>query len=251
MRCKFLTSGLFGLLFLLAAVLTADATPFVNMTFNGLESGKNGSWTFYNNGGSSSGSGGIFNWTMNNNDLTTTGDPFPVVNGGKFITFCIEILETISNNAQVNYESINLADAPNNNGAQGPMGAAKAALIRAWFGNYWQGQLASNWTQTQAQAFQLGLWEIVYENGATVGSFSNDGGTFYRTGGGTGGIALAESWFSTIDLSKTRHVFALSTPTTNPATAIRQDQVTVPEPGTMLLVASGIAAMGWKRRRFA
>lgn len=250
MRCKFLTSGLFGLLFLFAAVLPVDATPFVNMTFNGLETGKNGSWTFYNNGGTSNGSGGIFNWTMNNNDVTSTGDPFPVVNGGKFITFCIEILETIPGGATVNYESINLADAPNNNGAQGPMGAAKAALIRAWFGNYWQGEVA-NWTLDEARAFQLGLWEIVYENSGTVGVFSAGGGTFYRTGGSTGGVGLAEFWFQNLDLSKTRHVFALSTPTTNPATAIRQDQVTVPEPGTMLLVASGIAAMGWKRRRFA
>jgi len=61
------------------------------------------------------------------------------------------------------------------------------------FGNHHQGNAKSDWTATQGAAFQLAVWEIVYENTQAAGTNFNGTynvtstnplhGNFYVTGG--------------------------------------------------------------------
>ncbi|MCA9428049.1 MAG: PEP-CTERM sorting domain-containing protein, partial [Candidatus Omnitrophica bacterium] len=216
----------------------SEATPFVDMTFNGLSSGASYQFSVGN------GSGGIFRWTVNDNDVTDTGNPFPVTNGDTLITFCIELVETISTNQAVIYESIDPSGAPVNNGIYGPLGYAKKMKMRAWFGNFWQGNSVSDWTSDQARAFQLGLWEIVYEDYAQIGNINS--GVFTRTGGSTSGVSTANNWFATMDDNVMRTFFALSAPNTEDS-RLKQDQVTVPEPTTVALISAGVVAMAHRK----
>jgi len=240
---------------LFAALSTAplEATPVVDIKFTGLSNGE--FWTFDLNGaaagGHVTGGGGVFNWTMLNNHVGGLGTPFPVANNDSFITFCIELVEMISVNEEVIYESIDPADAPIVNSSYGAMGNDKKLIMSQWFGNYWQGNSVSDWTFLEAQAFQLGLWEIVYEDLASIGDVRT--GTFSYVGGGDNPLDHddildeVEDWFLDLDDTNTRHFFALSNPNEYTIKGGKQDQVTVPEPSTWVLIGAGVLAMARRK----
>ena len=124
---------------------------------------------------------GVNNFTRSSsnnssNDYTGPG----LTKGGTFQAFCIELNQSVSTNSWVDYQITPLSDSPNPGtgipGVNG-MGAAKAtALQKLWF-SYFADALISN---VNAAAFQLAVWEIVYEG--EVGEA--DGTPAYNVGNG-------------------------------------------------------------------
>lgn len=107
--------------------------------------------------------------TLNNQ---TAGELTGNLNGASFQTFCVDIFQTFpgwgSVNASSDYSLVLGSTAF----------GAKATDVNKLFTNWY----SSSMTQVQSTAFQLALWEIVYESGSSYnlgsGTFQASGGTF-------------------------------------------------------------------------
>jgi len=233
------TVGLAAALLFFAGTLPASLTTQVD--FQGLQkSTANISLPGYSN----SLSAGILQFSQRQGDLNFK-------NGESFAAFCIELTENISgSNNPYTYSVIDPQYAPNSK----PMGSDRAELLKSWFGHYYISSNVTEWTTLQATAFQLGVWEIVYENYSAIGNVSS--GQFWMDSSHSGRAAVAaltevNSWFSVFNpLGEKMQIAALSSPHGS-ATQHIQDAVTiqVPEPSTMLILGMGCVLALYKRRR--
>lgn len=139
--------------------------------------------------------GGMLGWDLSANSSTSviegdfgspkilTGAAVYGSNSSRFTSFCIELGEQVLTNNVYTLNKVAVEAAPNpgigagaSSGAasNGNMGAAKADLLRELYGNYY-GQLATspvaglvnpaNYLTVNAAAFQLAIWEIVFDTG--------------------------------------------------------------------------------------
>jgi hypothetical protein len=117
---------------------------------------------------------------------TYSGNPAPF--NGTFDTFCIDLNETINFNAVYTFTTeTNIANAPKVQ-AGGPMGTAKANEVGFLFGNYFGAAQSNN---DLLQAFQLALWNIVFDTDSSV---SNGAGLFYvPTGSSISSAVVADA----------------------------------------------------------
>jgi len=159
---------------------------------------------------------------------TATSAGGPVANTQRFDTFCIEILENVGIYSTSSWSGVgvSLASAPtdttaitNPDGGSG-MGTTKANLIIELYNLVSEGVGLGNVVQqmtpttslngNQAAAFQLAVWEIVYEN--SIGHLQTDGtgltvngGTFSATGNNSADenaiISLANTWLGDLNSS--------------------------------------------------
>jgi hypothetical protein len=118
--------------------------------------------------------GGLFNFTV-----LAVSSPAPLDldpnNTAKddYVAFCIELVEYITLNQVATYNVVPAALAPVANSPYGAMTAQGQADLELLFGSAaWQ---TVSWTPDQATAFQLAVWEIVYEN--AIGSNTGGDGT--------------------------------------------------------------------------
>jgi hypothetical protein len=136
-------------------------------------------------------------------NVTWSGDPANVTPfNGTFATYCLDLNQNISLNNPFVYNTAPLATAPQP-GAYvppgGPMGPAKANEINILYGKDYSLTLGSGAGDDRA-AFQLAIWNIVYDNDASV---TAGGGTLYAViGAGSGSnvdaatIALANQFLA-------------------------------------------------------
>ena len=176
-----------------------------------------------NNGSPSSISTGQYNWTR------TGGDALAPVGG--FATFCIEVTQQIAFGGNYSYDVIPLAGGPLPATFETPMGAAKAGLIAG----LWNAHYGSLVTSTDFAAFQVAVWEIVYDATLDVASDS------FQVTSNAPVALLAQSWLNTITPADpvAAGLFALSSNDF-------QDQL-VPAPATLALL--GLGAFAGRRRR--
>jgi hypothetical protein len=161
--------------------------------------------------------------------------------------FCIEM--SYSTSSYADYKILALQDAPLNEGPLGaPMGSDKARYI----GELWaeHGDDATMAIAQNRTAFQLAIWEIVYEDNQGIGTWdvtttTGSAATGFRAVGDASTLSLANTWLSQINGtdSVASNLFAYSN-------LDYQDYVIrVPIPGTILLGLVGLAALRRKLRQ--
>jgi hypothetical protein len=201
---------------------------YVTMTLNSVTPRQSISTT--HNGGSS--------WqTINTGRLNWTGAlTNPAGLRGSFSAFCIELTQSVSAGTTYSntYEVIPLATGPLPAAAPNqPMGVDSAQLI----GNLWDKHYTSLSTSNDFAAFQLCIWEIIYDAGLDLGA-----GDFRMRNNSTV-QNLAQGWLNGLDPKEpvSASLFSLSSPT-------KQDML-VPTPGAASLLAGGLLGLAGRRRR--
>jgi hypothetical protein len=161
--------------------------------------------------------------------------------------FCIEMQYSTTSSYKW-YDLVALSDAPvsaypNNDSL--PMGAAKATdLAKLWAAHY-NDTIGSN---TDAAAFQLAVWEIVYENASSWNVTStSDVTNGFKATGNSAALNLANTWLG--ELANGDYV-AVAPNLAAYSNATYQDyMVQVPAPGAILLGMMGLGLVGWIRKR--
>lgn len=235
--------------------------------------------------------GGPFQWDVNQpNDSSRTNGDFVTVDG-QVLSFCIDLIEYVGSGAtyemEPNIENApqpTLSDAQDPNGAY-PMEAQKAAAVKELWAEHIDDAKRGG---VYADAFQLAIWEIIFEEYHpgnpndywNVNGYDSGRGDFYwrsdRSGnpnsyiyGTDGYLTLANAWLSRVDGDYTGHLapelVAWVAPYPEPGVdSARQDQLVqctpydnetqqVPEPGTVVnLLGLGlmVGLGGFRRLRW-
>lgn len=214
---------------ILMALQVAVHADTVDVQFIGLKGG-----SIQTNLGS--GGAGAFKWEK------ISGSSLPIADGDHFLSFCIDIFEHVKTGPRT-YNVVDPSDAPNSI----MMGSAKADLMSHWFGTYYKGDSWSDWTKKEARAFQMGVWEIVYEDLSLIGNLSSD--SFYINGPLTV-RATAQDWFDDASwrTGNTLSLMAMSSPSGD-ATDRMQDQIlVVPVPAALTAGLPMLVGLGLIRK---
>lgn len=173
------------------------------------------------------------------------------VNAGAFnlnppagvLAYCIDLFQTISfGTLYSDYTTTSLA-------ADAQITAARKGEIAQLFHGFYTTSLTSS---TNSAAFQLALWEIVFETGSTLnvdgGDLANRGVTHAKSPTTPAGVVLlADTWLGGLGSFSTD----LGGFTTYRSPE-HQDQISyrpVPEPPTWALVFAGLGTLGFMARR--
>lgn len=179
--------------------------------------------------------------------LANTSGPLVVVNGD-YLTYCTDLFQTVTSTAK-SYEQVSIATIPFSPIAA-TMGNSKAAGLRSLFASSGAGGVSASAADDLAAAFQLMVWEIVYDFDGTSASLSTTAGNlkFRQTNGSalTTGVQTAFNNLrsSVLANADTQWLFGF-------ASGSFQDQlVFVPTPGSLALVgAAGLLAARRRRSR--
>jgi len=202
-----------------AAGASADT---LSALFNGASPSRNVSLSLDGGESYDTVTAGLMNWTR-----TGGSSDAPA---GDFTTFCIELDEHVAPSHTYNYDVVPIADAPT---SLDGMGELKGDLLGELFDLYYG---TSNFAFGDvAAAFQIAVWEIVYDDGVDLA------GGIFRVANSGSHYGLADDM---LDGLTGQYQGA---PVIGLASRGSQDQVTVPEPASLGLLLLGIA--GLLRRR--
>ncbi|MCU4653801.1 VPLPA-CTERM sorting domain-containing protein [Roseibacterium sp. SDUM158016] len=154
--------------------------------------------------------------------------PFHVTDGvSEFFAWCFDIAQ-------------NVADGVSYQVAGNPLGSAREGLLNRLFTSYYD----DIDTGVEGAAFQVAIWEIVYEN--LSGPLDVSTGLF-SAWNNSGVVAQANSWLSNLGQEENYEI-------TYFASGTNQDLLTgqvapVPLPAGILLLGSGLGAIAVTRRR--
>ncbi len=231
-----------GALLLALGTATARADT-VHAAFDNIDPARGFSYSFL--GEEATTLAGVFNWTTLPDSQT---------NLGPFMAFCIELRETVAEDALFSIEA--LADGPlpgediDGDGTLGPMGMARADLLRELWGrnfdNIFTGTLGE--VRDKAAAFQIATWEIVFDNGIDL-----FGGDFFATNGAANSVVIADGWLDALNGDRAFFASDLVALVSDdpdgdgPLHGV-QDQVTrIPEPASLAAALLGLVALRRKR----
>ena len=149
-----------------------------------------------------SGPAGVFNWSVlgGNSDLVV---------GSTLHAFCIEITQYVNYTSDFTYTVKNLADAP----VPGPpdgMGDPKGKLITELYDRFYSVVLDGN--GEEAAAFQLAIWNIVYDDDHTAANPLGGGNFHVNSGSNASATTRANAMLGALTGSfiRTWDLFALS-----------------------------------------
>ncbi len=192
----------------------------------------------------------IYAWESEfNNVQNATGDATAL--GNPFNGFCIDLEDEITP-GNYSWDLVDLEDAPD---GSYQMTTTQANRIAELWGRHYA-DVNNGFT---AAAFQLAVWEIVYEPAnADISSYdvtdgysgANPGGGFEVNAAWNANFAnltsLANSWLGNLDGAGPTAVLGALT-----SSATQDFVVAVPAPGAAVLGMLGLGIMGWVKRRMA
>lgn len=190
--------------------------------------------------------------------VSASSDP-RFATGSSIFTFCTDLEQSAVGSPRTYEFYSNLDDTPA--GDRGiddlptpgspPMGMAKAQAVSALYQSRFLE--ATTGGSLKASAFQLALWEIVFEPASGTGlgtlDLSSGEGTFRVTQGDASATGLAQQW---LDEIAGMTLGPVSDQLIGFGSSIAQDQITIipiPLPGAAAMAAIGLAGGGIARRR--
>jgi hypothetical protein len=162
---------------------------------------------------------------------------------GQHFTFCPDLYQVVSSSSN-QYTLTDLQNMPVSSGAA-PMGAAKAAALNNLFAQFGTEAVASGAAAEASGAFQLAIWEIVYESSES--GFDLTSGAFRATNLDnsplSSAVLLAAQQFAIASSTEADGVSIVGLANPN-----QQDQLWVPTPGALALISMGGLIAGRRRR---
>lgn len=219
--------------FVVAGLASTASAAYVTANFTGVTPGVGVSITDSTNSQSLNTQAGGFNFSRVGGTAT---DPYLT---GTYVTFCIDIFKTVGGGPTYGWNKTALENAPTPSGnVNYPMGLTKANLL----GRLWGAHRNGLSTADQFGAFQLAVWEIVFENSNVLNLNS---GTFFASGAASA-EGLANTWLSTLATDPDYGGLYALTGISNEGNP--QDQL-VPTPGSLSLCGLGGLIIARRRRR--
>jgi len=168
---------------------------------------------------------------------------------GNLLTYCCELTQYVSQN-KAEYELVPVEDAP----STAPMGDIRAQALRDLYAYADGDQFVTQNTEDNRDftaAFQIAVWEIVYDYDGTLASLDIGDGELIITDRNAGGLrtgieGFLADLFGAIGLGADfPELYAVINP-------CAQDQlVMIPLPAPFAMAAVGLAAVAWRRRKLA
>ena len=172
---------------------------------------------------------------------------------GGLTSFCVQLLEGATVGQTRTFDVVDLEDVPEAPPGPGPMGAARATLIRDLFARHYDSLLTATGSDQNDMnaAFATVVWEITHQDsdGTTAAEILADldisnGNARFSSGSAVTGLAI--DWLNSLgggtdDFLWFNGLVGLSDPTT-------QDFITVVVPGPAGVFA-GLGLFGMRRRR--